>query len=444
MKRDLLPLLCCPACREDLTLESSEADPVVVHRGRLTCATCRIHYPIEGGVPRFVASDGYVKSFSYEWNKWNRVQLDIANGSTESEQTFAEKTSFTPSELVGRVVLDVGCGAGRFLDVASRWGARAIGVDYSFAVNAAQDNLGDRANVDVVQADVFHLPFKDEVFDAIFSLGVLHHTRDTREAFLSLPRHLKNGGDIAVWLYYYPDRIYSAASDFWRRVMAPFGLRATYAWSWLVSALLSNLYRRPFMSQEPWNLLRRLVPVSEHPQRAWQVLDTFDWYSPAFQDKDCSPERVINWCNEGELRDIRILDFPTCVRARKDPARQLPLSHGLPDLGDKHIVLFGAGALGQQAFQELRSLGLSDAVVGFCDNDPAKAGQAVCGRPIQLFADFRKEAYHHIIIASQTGADAIAAQLKAVGLMANRDFSSFEFIKKRGALLRAVSAERAA
>ncbi|HMF61124.1 MAG TPA: methyltransferase domain-containing protein, partial [Vicinamibacterales bacterium] len=185
MKRDLLQWICCPACRNDFALEVSSGDATAVAEGTLTCTACEASYPILRGVPRFVGNDGYVGTFSYEWNKWSRVQFDPANGGRESEDTFTEKTGFTPDDLRGKLVLDVGCGAGRFLEIASRWGARTIGVDFSFAVEASQANLGDRPNVDVIQADVFHLPFRDDIFDRIFSIGVLHHTRDTREAFLS-------------------------------------------------------------------------------------------------------------------------------------------------------------------------------------------------------------------------------------------------------------------
>ena len=188
MKRDLTDLLCCPDCQSDLSLRDETPSQPEVETGTLTCVSCDEVYPILRGVPRFVSSDQYVGSFSYEWNRWNRVQLDEANGGNESETTFAEKSGFRPEELRGKLVLDVGCGAGRFLDVASRWGARAVGVDLSFAVEASHKNLGQRPNVAVIQADVFRLPFRTQTFDAIFSLGVLHHSRDTREAFLSF-RH---------------------------------------------------------------------------------------------------------------------------------------------------------------------------------------------------------------------------------------------------------------
>jgi hypothetical protein len=56
-----------------------------------------------------------VRSFSYEWNRWDDVQLDMANGRTESEETFVEKTDLTPEDVRVKLVLDVSCSAGRFL-----------------------------------------------------------------------------------------------------------------------------------------------------------------------------------------------------------------------------------------------------------------------------------------------------------------------------------------
>lgn len=441
MKRDLLQWICCPACRNDFALTVSSGDATVVAEGTLTCTACEASYPILRGVPRFVGNDGYVGTFSYEWNKWSRVQFDPANGGRESEDTFTEKTGFTPDDLRGKLVLDVGCGAGRFLEIASRWGARTIGVDFSFAVEASQANLGDRPNVDVIQADVFHLPFRDAIFDRIFSIGVLHHTRDTREAFLSLPRHLKNGGEIAVWLYYYTDQLYNRATDFWRRIVGRWPNSVIYAWSWLLCALFSGLYRRPFMSRRPWGHLRRVLPVNTHPEWHWRVLDTFDWYSPAYQDKDCSPERVVGWCREGGLRGVEILSFPTSIRAQKDVEGRLPLLKALPDLRNKRLVVFGAGAAGQLAFDELRKIGVEGQVVAVCDNDAAKTGSTFAGHTISAFTDLPRESYDHIVIASQFGLPAISAQLSKAGLVNKRDFFSLGFVENLTPLLRLAQSE---
>lgn len=439
MKTDLLEILCCPHCQHELTLLDATDSIDVVLEGTLGCTACPARFPIVRGIPRFVSHDGYVGSFSYEWNKWNRVQVDSANGSRVSEDAFAHKTGFTPAELRGKWVLDVGCGAGRFLDIASRWGARAVGIDFSFAVEAAQNNVGGRDNVDVIQADVFHLPFRTEVFDAILSLGVLHHTRDTREAFLSLPKHLKEGGSIAVWLYYYTDRLYNRATDFWRRLLRPLPNRAVYAWSSLICRVCYPLYRQAFMARYPFSILPRLLPVNLHEDWHWRVLDTFDWYSPVYQDKDCSPTRVVEWCREGGLREAELLDFPTSVRAVKDSRGERPLFKALPDFRNKRIVIFGAGAGGQQAMDRLAAIGVTHQVVGVVDNDPAKQGQRLGGHVVTAFADLPRESYDHIVIASLPGLPAISTQLSAAGLVKARDFVASGLLEEFAPLLRMAS-----
>ena len=166
-----------------------------------SCDACAAEYPIVGGVARFVSSEHYVGSFGFQWNTFAKSQLDSANGTTRSRDAFEEKTGWTVASLRGQRVLDAGCGMGRFAEVCADAGADVHAIDLSRAVEAAARNLGGRPNVAFYQADIMNLPFPDGTFDAIYSIGVLHHTPDTRRAFLSLTRLLKPGGRIAIWVY---------------------------------------------------------------------------------------------------------------------------------------------------------------------------------------------------------------------------------------------------
>lgn len=51
MKRDLLPILCCPVCKGDLVLTVIGEDEREIITGSLSCRACRVHYPIEEGIP---------------------------------------------------------------------------------------------------------------------------------------------------------------------------------------------------------------------------------------------------------------------------------------------------------------------------------------------------------------------------------------------------------
>ena len=59
----------------------------------------------------------------------------------------------------GSWVLDAGCGAGRFAEIALSSGANVVALDYSSAVNACYLNLKEHSNLHVVQGDIYALPF---------------------------------------------------------------------------------------------------------------------------------------------------------------------------------------------------------------------------------------------------------------------------------------------
>jgi 2-polyprenyl-3-methyl-5-hydroxy-6-metoxy-1,4-benzoquinol methylase len=310
LKDGFLELLRCPECKGSLALEAGAErdDSGAIVQGRVGCVKGH-HFPIERGIPRFVDSEQYAENFGFEWNLHRRTQLDTETVH-ESETAFRLKTGFTPADLKGKVVLDAGCGMGRYSDVVSRWGATVASIDLSLAVDAAYQNLGGRANVNVAQADIFNLPFGGATFDCIFSIGVLHHTPSTRRAFEHLTPLLKPGGQIAIWVYSSYDRGAYFASDIWRKVTTRMPKRMLYALSH-VAVPLHHLRRVPVVGHST-----ALFPVSGHPNPTWRVLDTFDWYSPHYQWKHTN-EEVRLWFEEQGMIDIRVLDAPIAVRGQK-------------------------------------------------------------------------------------------------------------------------------
>src|SRR5436853_4440800 len=78
-----------------------------------TCGACGRRFPVIGGVPRFVADQFYSGSFGFQWNRFAQAQLDSANRTTRSLDTFVLKTGWRLEDLKGRSVLDAGCGMGR-------------------------------------------------------------------------------------------------------------------------------------------------------------------------------------------------------------------------------------------------------------------------------------------------------------------------------------------
>src|SRR3984893_14551378 len=206
LSADLQTILRCLNCGGKL--ESDQAQGYV-------CPACLRAYPNVQGIARFVDAQHYAASFGFQWHRYQKTQLDNDNNEVrESERHFLAKTALRPEDLKGKLVLDVGCGMGRFAEVATRWGARVVGVDLSAAAEVAAKNLADRDFV-AFQADVFALPFAPESFDVIYSIGVLHHTPDCEAAVKALDKYLKPGGLLVVWLYSGYNKWYRF-SDFWR------------------------------------------------------------------------------------------------------------------------------------------------------------------------------------------------------------------------------------
>jgi SAM-dependent methyltransferase len=316
MKTSLVDKLCCPECRGDLRLRASEADAggTEVMEGQLECH--RGHaFPIRGGIPRFVASDAYVESFSFEWLTHSTTQLDTVRA-TWSTEAFGQFTGWSAPDLQGRLVLDVGCGMGRYADVAERMGAEVVGVDLSFAVDAAFRNIGLKPRVHIVQADIFRLPFKEAQFDAIYSLGVLHHTVKTRDAFLQLPRLLKPGGVIAVWVYarYFGQRLHDAIRIGVTSKL-PRGLLHRICFV-LAQAPIYWLYRVPVLCQLLQLIFWYPADHTFYQQMRWRWLDLFDFYSPTYAHRHTYPE-VWGWFREAGLTSIELQPTPVSMRGKR-------------------------------------------------------------------------------------------------------------------------------
>ena len=310
MRERLMLYIACPLCKNDLKLTVDEKEGEEIKEGKITCSACNRHYRINKFVPRFVAADYDVDTFSFEWNKFYDVQIDILNKTNESKETFLKKTGFHEADVNGKLVLDAGIGAGRYADIVSQWGGEVIGLDLSFAVDAAYKNIGQRDNVHIIQADILSLPLKKNVFDIIYSIGVLHHTPDTKRAFYALLSYLKSGGDIAVYIY--SKNLYAKYSDLWRKLTTKIPMKLLY----YLTAIAIPAYHIFKMHPVYGNKIYKLFPMSLHKNSRYRWLDTFDWYAPKYQWKH-TEEEVLAWFHEAGLVEIQKFDFPICVRGKK-------------------------------------------------------------------------------------------------------------------------------
>lgn len=299
MKKELLQYIVCPDCKGQLSLIEEVVELNEVKSGKLICR-CGKQFKVVDFIPRFVPGDEYVKSFSFEWKVHNKTQVDSFSGYEISHQQFQERIDFPLSALCQKLVLDAGCGTGRYTEVALKHGAVVIGVDLSYAVDVAFKNMGGNSNVHFIQADIFKLPFRDCIFDFIFSFGVLHHSLDAAEAFKCLAGLLKPGGKLSIFVYssYNKGIVYTSA--FWRFFTTRMPKRLLYYLSY-ISVPLYYIYKIPVLG----SIGKMLLVIPMWKDWRWRVLDTFDWYSPKYQTKHTHWE-VFRWFEESGFKDIKI------------------------------------------------------------------------------------------------------------------------------------------
>jgi 2-polyprenyl-6-hydroxyphenyl methylase/3-demethylubiquinone-9 3-methyltransferase len=96
--------------------------------------------------------------------------------------------------LAGLLLLDLGCGKGRFATALERMGAKVVGLDRSRGMLACSD-LGSR-----VHASALRLPFPDNEFDAVYAIEVLQHLPSARltACISEAARVLRPGGRFVV------------------------------------------------------------------------------------------------------------------------------------------------------------------------------------------------------------------------------------------------------
>lgn len=144
------------------------------------------------------ADEKTIESFGAEWNAFH--------GFSDEEIKRIGDMYFdivTPEMLhTGSSVIDIGCGSGRFIKyLKGRFGYLA-GIDPSSAVFAADNLVGEDPAVELFQASTDNIPFPDNHFDFGYSLGVLHHIPDTRQALNDSVKKIKPGGYFLLYLYY--------------------------------------------------------------------------------------------------------------------------------------------------------------------------------------------------------------------------------------------------
>ncbi len=170
--------------------------------------------------------------FGNEWDLYNQLELN----QIEKEKIWLDYFSIFPSCKLNKksVGFDFGCGSGRWAQVLSSEVKKIYCIDASLkALNVAKNNLKNNKNCILINSNHINIPIKKQSMDFGYSLGVLHHIKDTQKAITNIADLLKPGAPFLIYLYYsfenksYFYKFLWKCSDYLRIITSrlPFGIK---------------------------------------------------------------------------------------------------------------------------------------------------------------------------------------------------------------------------
>lgn len=190
----LLKILACPFCKSEFQLKN----------GNLICKGCGFQVNRNKyGYYEFIRKES---DEGFETIAWEYYKTQLEAGTKRFRNYLIRLFSERPFQKV----LDVGCGAGAAIKILIDEGYEAYGIDLPALSKFWKAYSNPPSNF--FCADARYLPFKDNVFDIVFSFGVIEHIgtidgkvrlkknyEEERKKFAeSLGRVTKQGGRIFI------------------------------------------------------------------------------------------------------------------------------------------------------------------------------------------------------------------------------------------------------
>ena len=238
------------------------------------------------GIPRFANDGSYASLFGDQWKQYKKTQLDSYTGSPISEDRLNRCLGDLKNNLNGKVVLEAGCGAGRFTEILLKKGAILVSSDLSSAVEVNAENFPISDKHLVIQCDINDMPYADESFDVVICLGVIQHTTDTEKTIEDLYSLVKKGGTLIIDHYTFTRSNVLRIAPLYRMYLRTKTSDYTIPYTQRLIKRYLHLHKKFAHNKILSVLLNRISPVisyysalpqlNDAQQEEWALLDTHD------------------------------------------------------------------------------------------------------------------------------------------------------------------------
>ncbi len=171
-----------------------------------------------------------------------------------------------------------------------------IGLDFSNAARVAYNECKKLRNVHIIQCDLSFLPFHSQLFDYIWSEGVIHHTPNSLQSFTMLDSLVSKNGRFFIWVY--PKYIFNQYRFVRDILYKPYLLPSSllYGFCWLFALPSFFLLK----------ILELLKVMKKKYKLRTLVFGYYDNLSPEYQHRH-TKEEVSNWFVSHNYGKIKII-----------------------------------------------------------------------------------------------------------------------------------------
>lgn len=186
IKDEILSLLACPECKEELYFEKDE----------LFCKKCEKIYPLKNGIILF--------GFNEEEKFWKDFFNNISEekGDSEKSNAYINRRNFQFTKFVllnaigkleGKRIVDIGCGTGHSTSSLSKDNT-LFGVDLSFKILRYARDKG----LFPLQSSATKLPLKSNYFDLVICNNLFQTIKKGEDVMDEIDRVMKKGGKLFI------------------------------------------------------------------------------------------------------------------------------------------------------------------------------------------------------------------------------------------------------
>jgi len=277
-------------------------------------------------VPSFISNaslnrdEQVIDGFGTEWEKFSSFSKDEIAEIGDAYFSLLKETDIDENS----VALDIGCGTGRWAMYLADKVKYVEAVDPSKAVFSAVKLTKEIDNIRISHCDIDTIPFAEESFDLVYSLGVFHHLPDTQAAISKAVNFVKPEGYFLVYLYYSLDNRGAAfkllfhISNILRKVVCVLPERIKL----FVCDILAIVLYMPFVTLakvvkavNPKGSLWKKIPLSAYAVCSFNIIrnDALDRFGTKLE-KRFSRDEICDMLKQAGLREVKCSDdFPYWV-----------------------------------------------------------------------------------------------------------------------------------